>query len=140
MGWLARLWVVRSRLLNRGALLMLDEPFVALARPVLVVLPAEIDMANADYTYMEIVAEFARGAQVVVADMTATTFCDTMGMRALVLAHRQAVGIGAELRLALPSPNVLRVMQLLGLDTVLSIYRSLDEALASHAVTIKKTA
>ena len=107
----------------------------AAARPPVVTLPDEFDMGNADGIYNEIAAAFARGSRVVVADMTVTTFCDTMAIRTLVLAHRRAAADGAELRLAVPSPGVLRIMEVLGVDAVLPIYESLDEALAGSGVT-----
>lgn len=66
---------------------------------------------------------------VVVADLTATTFCDTMGIHPLVMAHKQARAVNAELRLAVPSASVLSVMTVMGLDRVLRIYPSLDAAL-----------
>jgi anti-anti-sigma factor len=72
---------------------------------------------------------------VVIADMTATTFCDTMGIRMLVLARRQAAAVGTDLRLLLPCPHVLRVMKIQGVDAVLPIHQNLDEALAGLAVT-----
>ena len=100
------------------------------AAPMVVTLPAEIDVANADGVGAELQAAFAPGVTTVVADMTATTFCDSRGIRALVLAHKHAVASGAELRLAVPSAGVLRVMGILGLDVVLAIYPSLEEALA----------
>jgi anti-sigma B factor antagonist len=77
----------------------------------------------------QIAAEFACGTQVVIADMTATRFCDTSGTRALVLACQHATEDGCELRLLRPSPRVLHVWKILGLDAVLPIYHSLDEAM-----------
>jgi anti-anti-sigma regulatory factor len=68
----------------------------------------------------------------VVADMTATTFCDTMGIRALVLAHKHATEQHAELRLLITSPLVLRIMGILRVDTVLRICLNLDDALSNH--------
>lgn len=97
--------------------------------PTVVTLPAEIDLANADGVGADLHAALASGVTVVVADMTATTFCDSRGYRALVLAHKHAVTSGAELRLVVPSAGVLRVMGVLGLDAVLAIYPGLPEAL-----------
>jgi anti-anti-sigma factor len=101
--------------------------------PMVVTLPAEIDMANADRVFAELQAAFAPGVSAVVADMTATTFCDSRGYRALVLAHKHAAANGAELRLVVPSARVLRVMGVLGLDAALAVYPSLPEALAGEA-------
>ena len=52
------------------------------------------------------------------------------GDGALIRAKKQATAHGAELRLLLPCPNVLRVLTIQGVDAVLPIYHSLEEALA----------
>ena len=99
------------------------------SRPVVVTLPDEIDLANADGVGRQIAAEFTRGVGVVVADMTATRFCDTCGTRALVQACHRAADDGCELRLLRPSARVMYVWKILGLDAVLPVYHSLDEAM-----------
>jgi anti-sigma B factor antagonist len=99
-------------------------------QPVVVALPGEIDVANACRVSQRLCVALAAGAPVVVADMTATRFCDSMGLRALVLAHKQASASSAELRVAVASANVLRVMAITQLDTVLRIFPSAEEALA----------
>ena len=98
------------------------------ATPVIVTLPAEIDMANECGVSQQLGAALASGAMVIVADMTGTRFCDSMGLRALVLAHKQAAAHHADLRLVITSANVLRVMAITKLDTILRIYPSLDAA------------
>lgn len=109
---------------------MTDTEPVARAQPqpVVITLPDEIDMTSADGVYTHIAAEFAGGAQVVIADMTATRFCDTSGTRAIVLACHRAAEVGSELRLLMPSPAIMRVWKILGVDAVLPVYHSLDEA------------
>jgi anti-sigma B factor antagonist len=101
----------------------------AQVQPVVVTLPAEIDMANADAVGAQIDAAFGPGVQVVIADMTATTFIDTSGTRMLVLAWKRATTNGTELQILLPNPNLLHVMHILGLDTVLPIYQNLEDLL-----------
>jgi WhiB family transcriptional regulator, redox-sensing transcriptional regulator len=108
----------------------MDPQLAADAWPVLVTLPAEIDIANAHGVCEQIAAALKQGAPVVIADMRATTFCDARGVRALVLAARRAAANGGELRLLMPRRNVARVMKLLGLDQALAIYQNLDGALA----------
>jgi anti-sigma B factor antagonist len=97
--------------------------------PTMVALPAEIDTANASDVLDQITAAATGGVKLVIADMTATTFCDSSGIGALLQAHQRAVGSGAELRLILPSRNIKRVMSLVGADRVLMIYESLFEAM-----------
>jgi anti-anti-sigma factor len=112
------------------------EPMTpARAQPVIVTLPAEIDLASADSIGEELAAASGPGVAVVIADMTATAFCDSLGVRMLALGRRQAVTAGTDLRLVLPCPHVLRVMKIQGVDAVLPTYRNLDEALSGLAVT-----
>ena len=96
-----------------------------------VVLPAEIDVTNSELAFGLLAAALAPGVPLVIADLTATTFCDTSGVRALVQAHEEAVARGAQLRLAVPrGGSVRRVLELTGLGRVLNVYPGLDEAIA----------
>ena len=108
---------------------MLDDE--RLNRPVIVPLPAEIDMANAEDVGEELCAAFAPGVTVVIADLGSTVFCDTSGARQLVLAHKRAVASNRELRVVISSAGVLRVLAILGIDRVLEIYPDLAAALAT---------
>jgi anti-anti-sigma factor len=96
---------------------------------VVIALPAEIDMANADRVGQQLGSALAPGVATVIADMTATRFCDSSGMSMLVRAHGQAAANGTELRLVVASTAVLRTLTLLGLDQLLPIYPSLSQAL-----------
>ena len=104
----------------------------AQAQPVVVTFPAEIDMANADDLAGQLAAALAPGVLVVIADMSATRFCDSTGIAMLLRANKRATADGTNLRL-LPSPAVLQVMQMLGVDAILPLYHNLDEALAGKA-------
>jgi anti-sigma B factor antagonist len=113
------------------------EGFVAQPAPaagpqvstVVVALPAEIDIANADQVEAQLTAACAPGVTVI-ADLSATEFCDSSGARALLTAHQRAAAAGGELRAAIPAAAVRRAMSLLALDTILNIYPGLAEALA----------
>lgn len=110
----------------------------ARAQPVVITLPAEIDATNADSTREQLAAAFAPGA-LVIADMSATTYCDSTGIRALLMAHKQAAAGGTDLRLLIPVPGVLRILQVAGAGTVLPVHQSLDGALVARGVTIRRT-
>jgi anti-anti-sigma factor len=98
--------------------------------PVVVVLPAEIDVTNSELVHDRLVAALTPGVGVVIADMTATTFCDSSGVHAVVFAHEAAVKHGVELRLAVsPEGSVRRVLQLIGVGSVVPVYPSLAEAM-----------
>jgi anti-anti-sigma factor len=72
-------------------------------------LPAEIDITNAGRIGELLDLAIASGAATVVADMTATIFCDCSGARELALAHNKAAASGTELQIVMPSAHVRRI-------------------------------
>jgi anti-anti-sigma factor len=81
--------------------------------------------------YDRLYAAFASGAGVVIADFTATRFCDCSALRRLLTVQRRAVAQGGQLRLVIPSGSLVRrVAVLTGLDGQLHIYLSVREAAA----------
>ena len=108
------------------------DPTPAEAGLVVVALPAEIDMANADQVCQQLCSALAPGVTVLVADMTTTKFCDSMGLHALVLAYKRATAGNAQLRVVVPCEAILHVMAITELDRVLRIYPALEQAVAGH--------
>lgn len=100
-------------------------------RTAVVSLPAEIDLTIADALREALLAVLNQGAVALVADMTATTFCDSAGITALVRAAKRAAATGAEMRLAVTAPQVLRVFTLVGIDRLIDIHPSVAAARAS---------
>lgn len=101
---------------------------------VIVALPAEIDFASQDQAYEQLRAAVAGGAQVVIGDLTATTFCDCSSLRRLAAIRHQATG-GSQLRLAItPGSAVHRTAQLMDLDHLLPIYPSAAQAAAAGSL------
>ena len=98
------------------------------ARPTVIVMPAELGVANADLVGEQLGSAFVPGVTVVVADMTETIHCDSWGVRMLVLAHKRATANHAELRLAVPSAVLRHTFALAGL--LLPIYPTMRAALA----------
>ncbi|WP_228974504.1 STAS domain-containing protein [Streptomyces sp. DH12] len=64
-----------------------------------------------------------------VLDLSAVTFMDSSGINVLVTAHQEAHRADGWLRLAAPSDSVMRVIELVGLDTVITCYPTLRQAL-----------
>ena len=106
---------------------------------VIVALPAEIDMANADRVSQQLACALVPGVKTVIADMAATTFCDSSGISKLVRAHQQAAANKTELRLVVPSRTVLRALTLVEMDHLLPIYPSLSQALAAGSAPVTHT-
>ncbi len=97
--------------------------------PEIVTLPCEADIGNARRLGRELLGAFGPRATVVIADMSLTEFCDSSGTRHLLIANDAAMSWGGELWVVIPSPAVLRVMQITGVDQELRIYGSLGAAL-----------
>jgi anti-anti-sigma factor len=101
------------------------------AGTIVVTLPGEIDLANADRVGADLNAAFGPGVGVVVADMSGTRFSDSSGIRELVLAHKRARASGTLFRVVVGPGEVRRVLDILRLDTVLDLYPRLDLALTA---------
>ena len=96
--------------------------------------PEEIDLANAAGLKAALLeaagTELAEpGRALVVVDMSRTRFCDSAGLNALVGAARQARADGGEVRLVVVGEAVARIVALTGVDRVIPIYASLEDAL-----------
>jgi anti-anti-sigma factor len=100
-------------------------------RTAVVAASGEVDLTNADGLREALLSVLDAGARGLVVDMTQTTFLDSAGITALVRASRRASEDNATLRLAVTAPAVLRVLNLVGLDRVISVYPGVSEAVAS---------
>jgi anti-sigma B factor antagonist len=97
--------------------------------PVIVTLPEEVDLSNAGTVWDGLFAMLNDPA-LVIADMSRTIFCDSTGMRMLVVARNRAEFSGATLRIVVrPGGTVARSLAVVGFEHVLPIYYSLEDAL-----------
>jgi anti-anti-sigma factor len=95
--------------------------------------PAEIDITNAAELRAALVETAEEGHSTLIVDMTATRFCDSAGLHVLVRAHRRARADGGDLVLALHAAELLRVLEITGIDQTIPACASLDQALARAA-------
>jgi len=100
-------------------------------RHAIVTMPAEIDVTNSSDVSDLLAAVAGESPEVITADMTATTFCDSAGVNALARAYELAAAGGIELRLALGDSPATRVIQLIGLDQVMPHYHDVQQSLAT---------
>jgi anti-sigma B factor antagonist len=100
-------------------------------RTAVVVVPGELDLTIADGLREALLAALNAGALGLVVDMTPTTFCDSAGIAAITRAVRRAAAHDAAVRLAVTSPAVLRVLDLVGVDRLVDVYPDVSAALAS---------
>ena len=100
-------------------------------RHAVVAMPTEMDVTNASDISDLLAAVIGQSPEVTTADMTATVFCDSSGVHALARAHELADAGSSELRLALGGSPAARIIQLLGLDQIMPVYRDVEESLAT---------
>ncbi|MDR3032506.1 MAG: STAS domain-containing protein [Kitasatospora sp.] len=108
-----------------------DQPTPA--SPVVVTMPDEIDVSNAGYVGEQLRSAITPGAGAVVADLTATAFCDSFAVLHLMLAHDKAAANNIRLLFVVPAGAVLRLLDLVGASRVLRICPTLTAALGAAA-------
>jgi anti-sigma B factor antagonist len=98
--------------------------------PVVVVLPAEIDVTNSGQVHDQLIAALAPDVDLVIADLTSTRFCDSSGVHAIMRAYERAAARDVRLWLAVQQDgSVRRVLQLTGVGRLMPVYPSLQEAM-----------
>lgn len=95
-----------------------------------VTLPAEVDVCTSDLLREVLLAVIDKHAAVLIVDMSATVFCDSAALSAMIVAHRQAGTAGIRLRLVVAAPAVRRVLSITGVDQLISLYPTLAAARA----------
>jgi anti-anti-sigma factor len=96
-------------------------------------MPAEIDATNAADVEAFLLALIGQAPEFITADLTETTFCDSAGVRAIVVAHRSAVAARPEFRLAVGESPVSRILDLTGVDQVVPVYHDVLASLAASS-------
>jgi anti-sigma B factor antagonist len=86
-----------------------------------ITLPGEMDISNSATIQDQLISALGERPAALIVDMTPTTYCDSAGVRAVMLAYRQAVSSGCELRLVISAAGVMRVFSLLGVDRLIQI-------------------
>jgi anti-sigma B factor antagonist len=92
-------------------------------------MPAELDITNSSGVSELLAAVAAQSPEVITADMTATTFCDSAGVHAIARASELAAASGSELRLALGNSPAARIFQLTGLGQQVPVYQDVQQSL-----------
>ena len=96
-----------------------------------VALPEHVGALNAGQVREELLSVINRGTTTLIADMTKTISCDRAGADAVVRAYQRAVSSGTELRLVVTARVVSQALSLSGLDRLVSVYSSLEAAMAA---------
>jgi anti-anti-sigma factor len=98
-------------------------------RHVVVTMPSEIDAASSVAVADQLSAVLRERPDLITADLTSTTFCDSAGVQAVARAGEHSAASGTELRIALGDSPVARIFQLTGLDQAMRVYRDVQQSL-----------
>jgi anti-sigma B factor antagonist len=90
----------------------------------------EIDASTADTVATAVAGALTDGYKQVLLDFARVTFIDSTGLGVLVKAHRAAAAADARFAVVHPTPQTRKLIRVLGLDQVLHIYDSHEQALA----------
>ena len=123
--WPAPLFVCLRRDLCRW----ICAPWTGPSTYATITLPAEVGITNADQIQAELLRAIDDGPQLLIVDMTGTSYCAAAGIHVLVRAGGRAADAGIGLRIAAGAPTVRRILQLTGADRLIDVYPGLDAAL-----------
>ncbi len=87
-----------------------------------------VNWPDLKYLVEELALEF--GLNLVI-DMEKTLFIDSSGYGALVALQKSLIKNYGEMKIAKPTPGVLKVLQVTGLDKIFKIYDSVESAMRS---------
>ena len=96
----------------------------------------EIDLFTAPEFKERIHDAIEDGRDLVVVDLGATTFIDSSSLGVLIAAHRRLSMGGGRLVIACAVPAVLNTFRITGLDSVLEVVATREEALASDNAAV----
>jgi len=101
----------------------ISEPGV----PVLLV-RGEIDVASAPEFHASLSDLIGQGPEIIIVDMSEVSFIDSTGLGVLVGAEKQMRDAGQALRLVVTQPQIIRLLELTGLDEVFTILSNGNDA------------
>ncbi|WP_328835306.1 STAS domain-containing protein [Streptomyces europaeiscabiei] len=95
----------------------------------IVTVQGEIDHTVKDVLSQALLSEDGTVAPRIVVDLSGVTFMDSSGINVFVTAYQQVSGVQGWLRIAGAQESVLRVLQLVGVDTFISCHPTTEQAL-----------
>jgi anti-sigma B factor antagonist len=98
-----------------------------------VTIRGEVDMSHEDELRAELRRAVAAGTDGIVVDLTECEFIDSTGVRALLLSReaQHAKEDSERLAVAAASEQILRILSVMGIDRVIPIRATVDEAAAA---------
>lgn len=91
----------------------------------------EIDISNVSELQREITDLIEKGTANIVLNLSGVEYMDSSGIGMIAFDHVKADRNKKSLKLASVTEDVMRILNTIGLDSILAIYDTEDEALAS---------
>jgi anti-sigma B factor antagonist len=88
----------------------------------------EIDVASAPQFHASISELIESVPEIVVVDLSGVSFIDSTGLGVLVSAETQVRDAGKSLRLVVTQPQIMKLLELTGLDEVFTVLSSTNDA------------
>ncbi|MDV3135355.1 STAS domain-containing protein [Mycobacterium sp. 29Ha] len=95
---------------------------------VVVAVWGDLDLATAPKLADAIEAAVRKRPAALIVDLTRVDFLASVGMTLLITAHRE-IAPSARFGVVADGPSTGRPLKMTGIDTIVDVYRSLDEAL-----------
>ncbi|MFE5394147.1 STAS domain-containing protein [Streptomyces sp. NPDC056568] len=96
----------------------------------IVILAGEVDLDGSGQL-RDVLLSCVQSAPGTVVDFGEVAFLDSSGINVLITAHRAAEARGVWFRIAAPQYAVERVLQLVGVDTLIGCFPTVEQALAA---------
>ncbi|MFG2005436.1 STAS domain-containing protein [Spirillospora sp. NPDC048911] len=93
-------------------------------------LRGELDIANADDLRRELHAARREHGDIMILDLEDLEFMDSHGLSVIISCYKVTTAAGGGVSLAAPRPIVRRTLEVTGLTGRLTVFDSLDEAVA----------
>jgi anti-sigma B factor antagonist len=98
-----------------------------------VAVTGEVDLFTGPEFKQRVIAPIAAGSELVVVDLTGTTFIDSSSLGALIGAQRRIKSRGGRVVVACDVEAILKTFRITGLDSVFTLAPSVEAALEGPA-------
>jgi anti-sigma B factor antagonist len=96
-----------------------------------VAVAGEIDVYTSPLLQERLVEVLRDGSSSIVLDLSAVTFLDSTGLGVLITGLKRCRSADGDLVLVTAQPNVLKVLEITGLNDVFQVHDSVEDALAT---------
>jgi anti-anti-sigma factor len=96
--------------------------------PAIVTMRGQLDVDTAPALRTSFDELAAQGATRIIVDLAALDFCDSIGLSTFVVGHTRCVEQGGWLRLAAPTPFLVRLLSIVGVAGTVPMYATVEGA------------